>query len=296
MPSTAKKPPAPSTSSHTPTCPRRNAVQTHVTFCAIQLELADDAEPFQSEDIEYNRGKSLEDVFSSLTLLPDLAPEDRERNLRENRGQRTMDKLEVKTFSRFDAMDAESKSKSASKESTPSTSDETERSKESKESTPSAASASTSTTNDPDVIKFVSGNPFVEVTKGVIHLYKENQPTSLEEGVIRSPMLCMLGVSANIKTLDLLQFTAPSHEYLEMMRIIQDSSPNQYMVLLRFKCQEAADEFYKAFNGVRFNSFEEDVCSLVYVSKVETCKESEYYPLAGHTELPLCSICLESMT
>lgn len=145
-----------------------------------------------------------------------------------------------------------------------------------------------------DVLKFVSGNPFVEVTKGVIHLYKENQATSLEDGVIRSPMLCILGVPSKIKTLDLLQFTAPSRDDLEMMRIIQDGSPNQYMVLLRFKCQEAADEFFQVFNGARFNSIEEDVCSLVYVSKVETCRESEYYPLAGHTELPLCSICLES--
>jgi hypothetical protein len=32
---------------------------------------------------------------------------------------------------------------------------------------------------------------------------------------------------------------------------------------------------------------------LVYISKVETCKESEYYPLTNHTELPVCSICLE---
>merc|ERR1719188_879664 len=67
------------------------------------------------------------------------------------------------------------------------------------------------------------------------------------------------------------------------------------MTLLRFRCQEAADEFYQAFNGQRFNTLESDVCSLVYVSKVETCKESEYFPLAGHTELPLCSICLERM-
>ena len=41
-----------------------------------------------------------------------------------------------------------------------------------------------------DFINFVSGNPFVEVTKGLLHLYKENQTTSLEEGVIRSQMIC----------------------------------------------------------------------------------------------------------
>ena len=80
---------------------------------------------------------------------------------------------------------------------------------------------------------------------------------------------------------------------LEMMRVIQDSSPNQYMVLLRFRDQASADEFYQAFNGLQYNSLEPETCSLVYISKVETCKESEYYPLANHTELPVCSICLE---
>ena len=79
-----------------------------------------------------------------------------------------------------------------------------------------------------------------------------------------------------------------------MMRVIHDGSPNQYMVLLRFRCQESADEFYQAFNGTPYNFLEPEKCSLVYISKVETCKESEYYPYTNHTELPVCSICLES--
>ncbi len=48
----------------------------------------------------------------------------------------------------------------------------------------------------------------------------------------------MLGVPSKIKTPDLLQFTAPCQGQLDMMRIITDgSSPNQFMVLLRFRCQ-----------------------------------------------------------
>ena len=106
--------------------------------------------------------------------------------------------------------------------------------------------------------------------------------------------LGMLGVPAKHKTPELLQFTAPCHSELEMMRVIQYKDvPNQYMVLLRFRCQAAADEFYQAFNGLPYNSFESEICSLVYISKVETCKESEFYPLSNHTELPVCSICLE---
>lgn len=54
----------------------------------------------------------------------------------------------------------------------------------------------------------------------------------------------MIGVPAKIKSPDLLQFTAPCHSELEMMRIIQDSSPNQYMTLLRFRCQVRSSRLY----------------------------------------------------
>jgi hypothetical protein len=65
-----------------------------------------------------------------------------------------------------------------------------------------------------DRINIISGNPFVEVTKGVIHLYKLSEP------VPDTKMMAMLGVPANHKTPDLLQLTAPCHQVLEYIRII----------------------------------------------------------------------------
>ena len=53
------------------------------------------------------------------------------------------------------------------------------------------------------------------------------------------------------------------------------------VLFYRFQDQSSADEFYRAFNGLPFNSLEPEVCSLAYVSKVETCKESEFDPLSG---------------
>ena len=47
--------------------------------------------------------------------------------------------------------------------------------------------------------------------KGILHLYKENSTTSLEEGVLRSQMICMIGVPAKHKTRDLLQVCNSSH-------------------------------------------------------------------------------------
>jgi hypothetical protein len=60
-----------------------------------------------------------------------------------------------------------------------------------------------------DRINIISGNPFVEVTKGVIHLYKLSEP------VPDTKMMAMLGVPAKHKTPDLLQLTAPCHQDLE---------------------------------------------------------------------------------
>jgi BRCA1-associated protein len=102
-------------------------------------------------------------------------------------------------------------------------------------------------------INFISGNPFVEVTKGVIHLYKLSEPVPGTE------MMAMLGVPAKHKTPDLLQLTAPCHQDLEYIRIIHDGSPNQYMVLLKFKDRQSAADLQSAYHGLPYNSLEPEV-------------------------------------
>ncbi|XP_028519639.1 BRCA1-associated protein isoform X2 [Exaiptasia diaphana] len=146
-------------------------------------------------------------------------------------------------------------------------------------------------------IGFFSGNPTVETVNGILHIYKNNEMTSLAKGISRSQTICMLGVPAKLACIDLLQFVAPSEEYIEQIKIIRDTTPNQYMALIKFKDQELADEFYNTYNGQPYNSFEEEVCHLVYVAKVEIMKSSEgaSLPIAGLTELPKCPVCLERM-
>ena len=61
--------------------------------------------------------------------------------------------------------------------------------------------------------------------------------TSLDEGTERSEMICMMSVPAKMAIHDLLQFTAACYPDIERMRIIRDSTPNQYMVLVKFKTQ-----------------------------------------------------------
>ncbi|KZC04189.1 PREDICTED: BRCA1-associated protein [Dufourea novaeangliae] len=145
-----------------------------------------------------------------------------------------------------------------------------------------------------DQINFISGNPFVEVTKGIIHLYKENKLTDIRQAAERTQTLCILSVPATMTCHDLLRFTAPCHQDIRHFRILRDGSPNQYMALITFKSANAATEFYGSFHGCPYNSFEPDViCHMVFVYSVEVTYNA--MPLSGHTELPLCPVCLERM-
>ncbi|XP_069789489.1 BRCA1-associated protein isoform X2 [Narcine bancroftii] len=149
----------------------------------------------------------------------------------------------------------------------------------------------------PDQISFFSGNSSVEVVHGIMHLYKTDKMTSLKEDVRRSAMLCILTIPATMTSHDLMRFVAPFDDSIEHMKIIRDSTPNQYMVLVKFYSQAEADGFYTACNGRQFNSIEEDVCQLVYVERAEVIKSEDgaSLPVMGVTELPPCIVCLERM-
>ncbi|EZA54648.1 BRCA1-associated protein [Ooceraea biroi] len=146
----------------------------------------------------------------------------------------------------------------------------------------------------PDQISFISGNPFVEVTKGILHLFKEDELTEMRCAADRSHTICILSVPATMTCHDLLTFTAACHQDIQHFRILRDGSPNQYMALITFRSSSAASEFYETFNGAPYNSLEPDVvCHMVFVSKVEVGDNG--MPLSGHTELPSCPVCLERM-
>ncbi|KAJ4925805.1 hypothetical protein JOQ06_007991 [Pogonophryne albipinna] len=149
----------------------------------------------------------------------------------------------------------------------------------------------------PDQISFFSGNPSVEIVHGIMHLYKTNKMTSLREDVRRSAMVCILTVPATMTSHDLMKLLAPYNDVMEHMKIIRDSTPNQYMVLIKFCIQADADSFYTACNGQQFNSIEDAVCQLVYVERADVIKSEEgaSLPVMELTELPKCTVCLERM-
>ncbi|XP_054747900.1 BRCA1-associated protein [Anastrepha obliqua] len=142
----------------------------------------------------------------------------------------------------------------------------------------------------PKEIGFFSGNP--EVTNGIVHLYKKNERKELKEGP--SDMLCLLAVPASVSCHDLMGFVAPCQSAIRHIRIVRDGSPNQFMVILEFRSNGAALEFYQSYNGAAYNLLEPDsLCHAVWVSEIERgCNGG---PPTGHTELPNCPVCLERM-
>lgn len=147
--------------------------------------------------------------------------------------------------------------------------------------------------NDSQKIPFFSGNPDVEKTTGLLHLYKRSDNVQSVE----CSMLCMIGVPSLVTLQELIKFVSPISSTINWMKIVRDQMPNQYMVIINFKSHENALSFFKEYNGVSFNAIEPDKCSLIFVERIELVREGEggSLPMESLTELPTCAVCLERM-
>ncbi|XP_068623604.1 BRCA1-associated protein [Battus philenor] len=144
--------------------------------------------------------------------------------------------------------------------------------------------------DDDETISFFCGNPLVEVTKGVLHLYKENELKEAAE----AKTLCLLSVPGALGAPDLLAFAAACQQDIAHVRVLRDGSLDHYMALLTFRTSAAAQEFHSAFDGVPYSSLEPNaLCHMAWVSRVEWARDGT--PPPSHTELPTCPVCLERM-
>lgn len=77
----------------------------------------------------------------------------------------------------------------------------------------------------------------IELCLHPVFTFGYSKMTSLTEDVRRSAMLCVLSVPTTMTSHDLMKFVAPYNDVMEHMKIIRDSTPNQYMVLIKFATQ-----------------------------------------------------------
>uniref|UniRef100_H2L4F3 BRCA1-associated protein n=1 Tax=Oryzias latipes TaxID=8090 RepID=H2L4F3_ORYLA len=264
-----------------------------VSLVVVRLEIADQSPPprgFQYCAVEGMSEEQLQEKALGLAKLSLNGKSELERAavLHQHIGSRAMGDMVIETFEAADgsARDAHTEPESLGG-AEPSPVDSA-----AKGTAPDSPSKQL-----PDQISFFSGNPSVEIVHGIMHLYKTNKMTSLTEDVRRSAMVCILTVPATMTSHDLMQLMAPFNEVMEHMKIIRDSTPNQYMVLIKFCSQADADSFYTTCNGRQFNSIEEAVCQVVYVERAEVIKSQEgaSLPVMELTELPKCTVCLERM-
>lgn len=90
-----------------------------------------------------------------------------------------------------------------------------------------------------------------ELESGILHLFRDklseedgsassssHSPREVEN---KSLVLACLAVPAYVSTQDWIEFMEPVLQVIAHIRIIRDSFPNRYMVVLKFREQEDAD-------------------------------------------------------
>lgn len=155
--------------------------------------------------------------------------------------------------------------------------------------------------SDKNFIHFSSGNPRVEISRGVVHLFRDTneKPGSLANlPKARTEDLCVLAVPDYMTGADFCKFTGSFLTNIREIRIVRnDAVPNCYMALLKLDSQETADDFYRYFNGREYSSMEPGVCRVVFTADVQFTGDQQEAssPPTGLTELPTCTFCLERL-
>ncbi|KAG0328928.1 hypothetical protein BGZ99_004002 [Dissophora globulifera] len=81
--------------------------------------------------------------------------------------------------------------------------------------------------------------------------------------------VCVLAVPSYVSPGDFLNFVGPVRANVSHFRIIRDSAPNRFMVLMKFRTSESTAEFYRRYNGKAFSSLEPEICHVVYLKSIE---------------------------
>ncbi|ELR22901.1 BRCA1associated protein 2 subfamily protein [Acanthamoeba castellanii str. Neff] len=157
---------------------------------------------------------------------------------------------------------------------------------------------------DEDVVRVSVGNPFIEVIKGVVHLYKDPTTTTAAKRGQLPPkwtlIVAVLAVPSWMAVADFCQFVAPYQKLIARMRVVTytEKVPGRYAVLLEFRQQVMADQFYLEYNGKMYNSMESEECRVGFVKSVEFVDGSSMEPIlppCGTNELPTCPVCLDRL-
>jgi hypothetical protein len=153
---------------------------------------------------------------------------------------------------------------------------------------------------DEEAVLWFSGNPEIEISKGVLKLFKDNKCDPARPGGLpakRSDLLCLLAIPAHYSSAEICRFLRSHIRHVTQMRVLRDQSPDRLLLVLRFINQDFADAFYLEYNGARFNSVEPECCKVAFLSGVEFLepRDSELLTPVNQHEMPSCPVCLERL-
>ncbi|PKA57547.1 RING-H2 finger protein ATL54 [Apostasia shenzhenica] len=147
-------------------------------------------------------------------------------------------------------------------------------------------------------VPFSSGNPRIEETRGIMHLFTEDSSSPKNLPADRKPLVCVLAVPNHMTYADFCMFCASFVQHMLEMRIVRNGGmEDQYSVLIRFDDQSSTDGFFVHFNGKRFSSLEVDACRVLYASDVQYTGSIEHAQgsLVSSAEQTNCPVCLERL-
>lgn len=92
---------------------------------------------------------------------------------------------------------------------------------------------------------------------------------------------------------DVIHFLNPSMQEIENTRIVREvNHDSTYIVVLTFRSELSAKEFCLNYDGIPFNSLEENTCKLLYLTRIETFTPD---PAKVDEDLLNCTVCLDKM-
>ncbi|XP_020583536.1 BRCA1-associated protein [Phalaenopsis equestris] len=149
-----------------------------------------------------------------------------------------------------------------------------------------------------EAVPFSSGNPRIDETRGIMHLFHEDPSSSHSLPVDRKPLVCVLAVPNHMTYADFCRFCGSFVQQMVEMRIVRNAGvEDHYNVLIRFNDQTSTDSFFKHFRGKRYSSLEVDACRVLYALHVQYTDSLEHTQgsLASSSEQVNCPVCLERL-
>ncbi|KAH6723939.1 hypothetical protein BKA61DRAFT_638572 [Leptodontidium sp. MPI-SDFR-AT-0119] len=146
------------------------------------------------------------------------------------------------------------------------------------------------------------GTKNTEVGWGVVHLYRDGDPTSaqgmMEEDLYEADeegegagnedctTLCIPAVPSYLTTNDFLGFVGEkTRDEVSHFRMVMTGRMNRYLVLMKFRDAAVAKRWRKEWDGKVFNSMEPETCHVTFIKSITFQAPNSSHPNTSFPEL-----------